>query len=54
MILNLYDHSMRVIWSFSKVESNDSERNKIQLGTENKVRLYTLKSFVLCQHIESF
>ena len=26
---------MRVIWSFSKVESSDSERNKIQLGTEN-------------------
>ena len=35
LILNLYDHSMRVIWSFSKVESSDSERNKIQLGTEN-------------------
>ena len=35
LILNLYDHSMRVIWSFSKVESSDSGRNKIQLGTEN-------------------
>ena len=39
MILNLYDHSMRVIWSFS-------ERNKIQLGTENKLTLYKLKSFI--------
>ena len=32
MISNLYDHSMRVIWSFSKVESSASERNNIQLG----------------------
>ena len=39
MILNLYDHSMRIIWSFS-------ERNKIQLGTENKLTLYKLKSFI--------
>ena len=54
LILRLYDHSMRVIWSFSKVESSASERNKIQLGTENKLRLYKLKSFVLCQHIECF
>ena len=54
MISNLYDHSMRVIWSFSKVESSASERNKIQLRTENKLRLYKLKSFVLCQHIECF
>ena len=54
LILRLYDHSVRVIWSFSKVESSASERNKIQLGTENKLRLYKLKSFVLCQHIECF
>ena len=46
MISNLYDHSMRVIWSFSKVESSASERNNIQLGKENKLRLYKLKSFV--------
>ena len=54
LILRLYDHSMRVIWSFSKVESSASERNKIQLGAANKLRLYKLKSFVLCQHIECF
>ena len=54
LILSLYDHSMRVIWSFSKIDSSTSERNKIQLGTENKLTLYKLKSFVLCQHIECF
>ena len=46
MISDLYNHSMRVIWSFSKVESSASERNNIQLGKENKLRLYKLKSFV--------
>ena len=46
IISDLYNHSMRVIWSFSKVESSASERNNIQLGKENKLRLYKLKSFV--------